>query len=98
MAKKASHVKISNKWVIFSIVMLLLFIGEMYLSTWVSVQCISVGYDINRLDKEYREHTAMRKNLEVEIALLKSPKRIAEETTRQRMLKMPTPEQIISIP
>ncbi len=98
MAKKRSGVKRPNIAVIAGIMMLLLFIGELFLSTWVSVECISVGYDINRLNKEYQEHLALRKNLEIEIAHLKSPKRIAHKTAARLQLKMPAPEQIISIP
>jgi cell division protein FtsL len=98
MGKKESAIKRGNTVAIAGIVLLLLFIGELFVSAWISVECISVGYDINRLNKEYREHLAMRKNLEIEIALLKSPQRIAESTAARQQLKMPTPEQIISIP
>ena len=98
MKKRSTNAKHGGTLVIAGIMVMMLVIGELFLYTWSRVQCISTGYEITKLKKEHRRHLAFQKNLKIEIAHLKSPKRITGVAAGQSGLKMPAPEQIISIP
>ena len=96
--RKTTRTKHDNRVVIAGLIVMALILGELFVYTWSRVQCIAIGYEIIKFKKDYRQRLAFRKNLKIEIAHLKSPKRIARIAADQSGLKMPAPEQIISIP
>jgi cell division protein FtsL len=75
-----------------------LFIGELLVYTWSRLQCIQIGYEISAETENHAECIAVQKNLRIELARLKSPKRIAKIAQAYLGLDPPSPEQIISIP
>ena len=92
--KKSRRLKELGFWII----LLLFFISELFLYTWCRVQCVAIGYEISKIAYLQKEITALRNNLKIELASLKSPARIAEIAKSRLGLTMPTPEQLILIP
>ncbi|MDP2863990.1 MAG: cell division protein FtsL [Desulfobacterales bacterium] len=79
-------------------IIMVLFISELFIYTWCRVQCVKTGYEISKETDKNLKLTALQKNLKIEIARLKSPKRIAKIATQQLGLIMPKPGQVIIIP
>lgn len=79
-------------------VLLILFIAELFIYTWCRVQCVRIGYEISKEKETYRSFTALQNNLKIELAHLKSPERLAEIARDQLGLKTPTPDQMMIIP
>lgn len=75
-----------------------IFISELFLYAWSRVQCVSIGYEITKEEKNQRDAMALQNQLKVEIAHLKSPERIAEIARDQLGLTVPAPEQIKVLP
>jgi cell division protein FtsL len=97
MAKKKKD-KGNTKNLGIRLVILALFIGELFLYTWCRVQCTRTGYEISRENKNYRQMLLMKKNLKIELARLKSPERIAKIAESKLGLVMPSAKQTIIIP
>ena len=91
--KATASRKGSNLSVIWLAVMLV-FIAELFAYTWCRVQSIRVGYAIAAENRRYQHQAVIRKKLTVELAHMKSPKRI-EMLGRQLGLSVPSPGQIV---
>jgi cell division protein FtsL len=87
-------VKITGVWIILMVV----FIVELFLYTWCRVNCIGMGYDISKETKKQQELIALQNNLKIELASLKSPERIAKIAKDQLGLIVPSKGQTITIP
>jgi len=92
--KKKGDVKITGIWIILMAV----FIAELFLYTWCRVNCIGVGYEISKETNKQHELMALQNNLKIELASLKSPERISKIAKDQLGLKTPTKSQTIVIP
>jgi cell division protein FtsL len=92
--KNNGGVKITGIWIILMVV----FISELFLYTWCRVNCIGVGYDISKETKKQQELIALQTNLKIELASLKSPERIAKIAKDQLGLIVPSKDQTITIP
>lgn len=77
--------------------LLIVFIAELLVTTWVRVQCLNVGYEISALNRETQRLTELQENLKVELARLKSPQRITR-IGREMGLTMPAPAQVRVLP
>ncbi len=75
-----------------------IFITELLVYTWSRLQCIQAGYGISNETGKHKELIAIQKNLKIELARLKSPKRISKIARERLDMAPPSPEQIISIP
>jgi len=73
---------------------MLVFMVELFAYTWCRVQCVRVGYDITGATRTYDQQRTIRKNLAIELARLKAPKRI-EALGRQLGLAPPATRQIV---
>ena len=67
---------------------------ELFAYTWCRVQCVRMGYEITAASRTYEQQRTIRKNLAIELARLKAPKRI-EALGRQLGLAPPTTRQIV---
>jgi cell division protein FtsL len=74
------------------------FIGELLFYTWCRVQYVQVKYDISREIRRQQQLIAMRDNLKIEHARLKSPQRIAAIARDQLGLIKPTSKHMVMIP
>lgn len=77
------------------IVLLVVFILELFFCTWCRVQCIGTGYKItNELDRQ-KELLTLQSRLKIETERLKSPERIANIAREKIGLQPPNSEQVI---
>ena len=74
------------------------FISELFLYTWSRVQCVAKGYEIVRETGRMNNLNTLRNNLKIELASLKSPKRIETIATYHIGLKRPDADQMIIVP
>jgi cell division protein FtsL len=81
-----------------SLALMGLFIAELLFYTWCRVQCVQARYEISELKVEQQRLLAHQDNLKIELARLKSPKRIAKIARQQLGLIAPTSKQLIIIP
>jgi cell division protein FtsL len=74
-----------------------IFIGELLVYTWSRVQYTRTGYDISRAVREQQQLMAVQKELQVELARLKSPERLSRIAETSMGLKMPTSRQMVVV-
>lgn len=86
------------KTLALGLVIMGLFIAELLFYTWCRVQSIQTRYEISELKVEQKRLAAHQDSLKIELARLKSPKRIAKIAKQQLGLIAPTSEQLIIIP
>jgi cell division protein FtsB len=79
-------------------VLLLIFIIELFSYTWCRVQCVRIGYEITKETNNNQKIITMQNKIKIELASLKSPKRLAEIASLKLNLTRPTSKQIIIIP
>lgn len=87
----------SNMTVIW-LILLFVFVAELLVYTWCRVQSIRVGYGVSQALHRQQKLLELQKNLEVELARLKSPQRIARIASQRLGLITPTPQQVIIVP
>ena len=92
--KKSKRLKFTGLW----IVMLSLFLGELFFYTWCRVNNVGLGYEVAQETEKKTKLTAYQENLKIELASLKSPERIARIAREQLGLSMPRADQTIEIP
>ena len=78
-------------------IVLSLFLSELLIYTWARVQCVNVGYEINIETRKNIDLKAVKKNIQIELARLKSPERISKIAKERLNLATPTPEQVIVV-
>jgi len=98
MKKKSQKNTNKPKFVKILIILMIMFIGELFFYTWCRVQYVRLGYAISKQTKESRRLMTIRNNLQIELARLKSPQRLTAIAKKQIGLETPSPEQIIIIP
>mgnify|MGYP001555156115 FL=1 len=86
------------KMLAVSLVIMGLFIAELLFYTWCRVQSIQIRYEISELKVKQQQLVTHKDTLKIELARLKSPKRIAKIAKQQLGLIAPTSKQLIIIP
>ena len=74
------------------------FIGELLFSVWCREQSRIIDSDIIKQTQKVKRLSDMQDKLKIELAVLKSPRRIAKIARERLGLITPTPEQTIVIP
>jgi cell division protein FtsL len=101
MAQETEKIKApttrSAKWVSLSLVLMGIFLCEMLTYTWCRVQCTQAGYEISRVTGEQKQLTTVQKKLQVELARLKSPERLAKLAKGYLGLNMPSSRQVVVV-
>jgi cell division protein FtsL len=98
MKKKGIHKGRGPKLVGVWIMIMILFIAELFLYTRCRVQWVSNGLEVSKARKDQIRLEKMQQSLKIEIERLKSPRRIAEIARKRLQLDMPTPEQMVIYP
>ena len=80
------------------LVLMAVFIAELLFYTWCRVQSTQVKYDIAKQTQTVQQLSAMQDNLRIELARLKSPRRIAKIAREQLGLISPSAKQTIIVP
>jgi cell division protein FtsL len=78
-----------------SMLLLALFIMELFFYTWCRVQYIGTGYKISHELNQQKQLLTLQSRLKVETERLKSPERIAKIAREKIGLHPPTSEQVI---
>lgn len=101
MVRKAKNSTSRKTWtgkgISLTLALMGLFICELFVYTWCRVQYTHVGYDISQAIQEQDRLMAVQKKLQVELARLKSPERLAVYSERILNLKLPTSRQMVII-
>ena len=92
--KRKSKLNMLHIW----IAIMSLFIAELLVYTWCRVQFVGIGYEISAGAHRQEELKNLHNSLKVELAVLKSPARIADIAKNQLGLVTPTPQQTIVMP
>jgi cell division protein FtsL len=79
------------------ILLMSIFIAELFFYTWCRVQNVRVGYEISKKRDKHQNLLTLQNNLEVEFARLRAPERLSEIAKHRFNLTIPTPEQIIVV-
>ena len=79
------------------LMLMALFIIEMFAYAWCRVQCVNIGYAIGRANDRSRELLSLQNNLTIELEHLKSPERIAKIAREHIGLVKPSQEQMVII-
>ena len=91
---KQSARRMPWKWILI----LSLFIGELFFYTWCRVQCVQVGIAISSQRRKNQELVTMQNSLKIELARLKSPELIIRLANQKLGLVIPNPQQTIRMP
>lgn len=91
-AAPAQRSKYTGVWIL----VMFLFIAELFFYTWCRVQSVKVGYEIAKANENRQSLLKMQKNLKIELARLKSPERLTH-LARQLRLQPPTSKQMVVI-
>ena len=78
--------------------LLALFIGELLFYTWCRVQCVRVGIAIGQENRKVEAMESLQNSLQIELARLKAPERIAHIARNELQLEMPDPRQVVVLP
>jgi cell division protein FtsL len=96
--KKSRNNILTSRVVGVSFIFLSIFIVEFFLKTWCGVQCIRTGYEITNALTNRQNLICTQKNLQIELAHLKSPQVLGKIAKKRFGLTVPGPEQIIIMP
>ncbi len=92
--KKRSGKPMIGVWVLI----LALFMGELFFYTWCRVKCVEVGIAISAERRKAEELNTLHNSLKIELARLKAPERISYLARNRLGLDMPEPSKTILVP
>jgi len=98
MRKKKTRKQRNPKVTVIFFCLMFVFIAELFFYTWCRVQSVRIKYEITGQTARIGQLSAMQDNLEIEIARLKSPSRIAKIAKTQLGLVTPTSKQMFLMP
>ncbi len=87
-----------SKALLIGMIVMAIFIAELFFYTWCRVQCTRLGYEIRRTEYHYQKLTAIKSNFKIELARLRSPDRIAKKAREDLGLIIPAPNQMVMMP
>ena len=96
--RKKKRIKRSPKLVIAYLVLLVVFIAELFFIAWCGIQGRKIESEIIAQTKKTARLSDNQDKLKIELARLKSPRRIAKIAKERLGLITPTPNQTIVIP
>lgn len=96
--KKKNRKLTDNRVISLWIVIMLMFIGEVFFYAWCRVQCVRLQYKIGGETDRAASLAAAQKDLRIELARLKSPARIMTIGKKELGLVMPESYQVVVVP
>ncbi|MFZ5563693.1 MAG: cell division protein FtsL [Thermodesulfobacteriota bacterium] len=91
---KAAGIRTLSLW----LAVVLLLTGEAFCCAWCRVQSVDLRYEITRNTAEAEKLAARHRDLEIEMARLRSPSRIMEIAKTRLGMIMPVTNQVVFIP
>jgi cell division protein FtsL len=98
MKKKTRRKERNPKVITAYLLLMFVFITELLFYTWCRVQYVRTKYEIEEQAARTRQLSAMQDNLKIELARLKSPRRIVKIAETQLGLIKPSSKQTLFIP
>lgn len=89
---------ITRRQVVLILLMLFAFMGSGIGYVWSNFETTQIGYDLSQLKQEEMRLKEINRKLRLELATLKSPKRLEPLATQRFGLMQPKAEQIIVLP
>jgi cell division protein FtsL len=83
---------------VWVVLVLAVFIGELLFYTWCRVQYVHTGYAIAAETRRQQELKMLQNNLKIEQARLKAPENLSRIARQKLALGMPEAHQIVSVP
>jgi cell division protein FtsL len=96
-SKKPAKKARSAGGIVLGFVLMGCFICELLVYTWCRVQYTRVGYEISRAREEQARLMTVQKELQVELARLSSPERLAGIAETSMGLRMPSSRQMMVV-
>ena len=93
---KTAAIRKKTLWI--GILIMALFIVELYFFVRFRVQCTQMGYEIIQLRSQNQKHIKTAYSLRVELASLRSHERIINKAKQDFGLVIPSAEQIVVLP
>lgn len=88
----------TSKALSMGMIVMAVFITELFFYTWCRVQCTGLGYEIRRTEQQHQKLGSIKSNFKIELARLRSPDRIAKKAREDLGLINPTPNQMVTMP
>jgi cell division protein FtsL len=98
MGNKKKRNKLNPKVIRTCLLLMFIFIAELLFYTWCRVQYVHTKFEIAAQTARARQLSTMHDNLKIELARLRSPRRITKIAETQLGLITPTSKQTILIP
>jgi cell division protein FtsL len=98
MKNKKNRTQRNPKVILTCLLVMFLFIGELFFCAWCRRQSFRMDYEITESNTKMQRLTARQEKLKIELARLRSPRRIAKIAKEQLGLIMPTSGQILLLP
>jgi len=95
---RKKRIKRNPKLTLAGLVLMAVFIGELLFSAWCREQNRIINADIIKQTQIAEQLADMQDQLKIELAVLKSPKRITKIARERLGLITPTPDQTMVIP
>lgn len=97
MTKKQQSDSVQKKRAGIWFCILAVFMVELFFYTWCQVQCVNTGYAISTEIENGTRLSAVQSNMNIELATLRSPRRISKIAANKLGLKMSTDQQVVII-
>jgi len=94
LANKRYRKSIFN-FTIIAIISILMLVSVTLFYVWTRIQVVSLGYEISQKVKERERIEEINRKLKLEVATLKSPRRIERIAIKKLGLRYPTIDQVI---
>jgi cell division protein FtsL len=95
---KKKRIKRNPKMIVACLLLMVVFIAELFFFVWCRDQSRQIDSNIINQTHKVERLLALQDNLKIELARLKSPRRIAQIAREKLGLITPTPAQTIVIP
>ena len=95
---RKKHIKRNPVLTLAYLILMAVFIGELLFSAWCREQSRIINSDIIKQTQIAKQLADMQDKLKIELAVLKSPKRITKIARQRLGLITPTPDQTMVIP
>lgn len=96
--KKRGQTLWTPKFAAICMILMLIFMAEVFFDTWCGVQCRRTGYEIEQARAQQTELRRLQKKLQIERGRLTSPQTLGRYARNQLDLTTPSPEQIVILP
>ena len=93
--KRTAH---NPKLIMICLILMAVFIAELYFNTWCRVQYRQTNFEISKLEESNTQLSALQDNLKIELARLKSPRRISKIAREKLGLISPGAKQTVVMP